>query len=163
MAPKTAQLQIRVSPEQKRTLKRLARDSGLDLSSWVLGRVLPHEGDRFRALTARLATTKERSYALAELADWLRALPRGVFERAVARPPASGLDAQTLNYLAGAIELAATRRGFSAPDWVDAVPAPPAPLFGSQLTAVRLHLLATAPVAMRRRNVFVDASVDQRV
>jgi hypothetical protein len=37
------------------------------------------------------------------------------------------------------------------------------PLFGSQLASVRPYLLTRSPVALRRRNVFVDASFDQRV
>jgi hypothetical protein len=37
------------------------------------------------------------------------------------------------------------------------------PAFGSSLASLRLHLLTRAPVALRRRNLFADASVDDRV
>ncbi|MBI3982332.1 MAG: hypothetical protein HY337_05430 [Gemmatimonadetes bacterium] len=163
MRPKTDQLQIRVTPEQKRTLKRLAREAGADVSSWVLGQVLPVEADRFQALVARVADPASRRYALAELADWLRKLPAGAFRRAVSARPAAPLDGETLNYLAAAIDLAASRRGLEPPRWVEEVPVRRSPTFGSALSSVRLYLLTRSPVALRRRNVFADASVDDRV
>ncbi len=163
MTPKTEQLQIRVSPEQKRTLKRLAREAGMGVSPWVLGQVLPTEADRFQALADRVADAADRRYALAELADWLRALPPGAFLRAVARPPGAPLDRDMLNYLAGSVEWAATQRGLTPPAWVAEIPIPDVPLFGSTLATLRLYLLTHSPVALRRRNVFVDASIDQRV
>lgn len=163
MTPKTEQLQIRVSPEQKRTLQRLAREAGMGVSAWVLSRVLPAEAERFQALAERVAEAGDRRYALAELADWLRALSPGAFLRAVARPPAASLDHETLNYLAGSVDWAAVRRGLPAPAWVADIPIPTEPLFGSTLATLRLHLLTQSPVALRRRNVFVDASMDQRV
>jgi uncharacterized protein (DUF1778 family) len=163
MRRKTDQLQIRVAPEQKRALKRLAREAGADVSSWVLTQVLPAEADRFQAFVARLAEPASRRYALAELADWLRGLSAGAFRRAVAGRPVAALDPHTLNYLAAAIDLAARRRGLEPPGWIEKVPIPRSPMFGSTLEAVRLHLLTRAPVALRRRNVFADASLDERV
>jgi hypothetical protein len=73
------------------------------------------------------------------------------------------LSADRLNYLAGAIELASRRRGLPPPPWTTEVRIPAEPAFGSALTSVRLHLLTRAPVALRRRNLFVDASLDDRV
>ena len=139
MPGKSSQLQIRVTPEQKRALKRLARQADLDLSSWVLGRLLPSEASRFQALARRLADSGKRSFALAEL------------------------DPATLNHLAGTLELAARRRRHEPPRWTDGVRVPVEPVFGSSLGSVRLHLLTRAPVALRRRNLFMDASIGDRV
>jgi hypothetical protein len=163
MARKTAQLQIRVTLEQKRVLKRQAREAGLDMSSFVLGRILPDEGERFQEALRRLITAGTRRLALAELADLLHRLPTGAFQRAVAEPPRAHLDPETLNHVAGAIELAAARRGVPAPAWLRGVPAQQEPRFGSSLSSLRLHLLTRSPVALRRRNLFMDASVDERV
>lgn len=163
MPPKTAQLQIRVTPEQKRTLKRLAREADMDVSAWVLARALPAEADRFEALVNRLAEGADRRFALAELADWLKRLPPDAFRRAVAHRPRASLDIGTLNYLAGAIELAAARRAVTPPSWTADVPVPATPLFGSTLAKLRPYLLARSPVVLRRRNIFVDASFDERV
>ncbi len=163
MARKTAQLQIRVTPHQKRLLKRLAADASMDMSSWILDRILPRTHERFQELVAALVQPDHRRFALAALADFLRELPRVEFERAVAHAPRARLDPEALNHLAGAIELAAERRGVTAPEWTGQVAVPATPMFGSALASVRLHLLTRAPVALRRRNLFLDASFDQRV
>ncbi len=163
MATKTEQLQIRVTAGQKRTLRRLARHAGQGLSAWILSQVLPPEGERFQVLASRVAAPEGRGYALAELADWLRSLRAGAFRRAVARAPEAALDPVSSNYLAAAIERASAERDVPPPRWTGTVGVPREPLFGSELASVRLYLLTRSPVALRRRNVFVDASFDQRV
>jgi hypothetical protein len=159
---KTSQLQIRVRPDQKRQLKRLAADAAMDMSSWVLSQILPDEAERFQAMLARVTGPQWR-FALAEVADFLAALPHGAFARAVRNAPRARLDESILNHVAGAIERAAHRRGQASPPWTADVPIADLPTFGSTLSSVRLHLLIRAPVAFRRRNVFVDASLDDRV
>jgi hypothetical protein len=125
--------------------------------------VPPKGVERFQELVAAIAEADDRNFALAGLADFLRALPSGEFQRAVALAPRTRLDPLTLNHLAGTIELAAERRGVQAPDWTRDVPIPATPTFGSSLASLRLHLLTRAPVALRRRNLFMDASLDDRV
>lgn len=163
MSRKTAQLQIRVSPEQKRALRRLARQAGTDMSSWILERVLPAEGARFQSLTAGLISPAHKATAMAELADFLRELPSGAFARATIEPPRAALDAATLNHLAAMVDRAAMYRKLDPPAWTSEAPVPSEPAFGSALLSLRLHLLTTAPVAFRRRNIFVDSSMDERV
>ncbi len=163
MARKTEQLQIRVSPEQKRALRRLARRAGTDMSSWILDRVLPAEATRFQSMIAKLVDHEGKASALAELADFLRDLPAGGFARATAEAPQAALDAGTLNHLAATVDHAAVNRGLTPPAWTTESPVPVEPVFGSALSSVRLHLLTTAPVAFRRRNIFVDSSIDERV
>lgn len=162
MPPKSDQLQIRVTPEQKRMLKRRAREAGMDMSSWILDRVLPPESAKFQELARALAEAEGRGFALAELEDFLRPLPGGAFARATSEPPRAPLDAATRNHLAAAIELGAAKRGVAPPTWIQRVPIPADPVFGTSLSSARPYLLAHAPVAMRRRNVFVDASIDDR-
>ena len=121
------------------------------------------EAIRFQALAAALGDAELRRFRLAELADYLRALSGEAFRRAVAEAPRAPLDADTLNQLAGGGELAAERRGQPAPEWTHAIPPAPLPAFASGLASVRLHLLTRTPVALRRRNLFADASFDDRV
>lgn len=135
----------------------------MDMSAWILDRLLPATQDRFQELVARTATPNDRAYALAELADFLRALPRAELERAIAHAPRARLEPAVLNHLAAAVELAAQRRGVKAPAWTARVAIPNAPTFGSGLSSVRLQLLTHTPVALRRRNLFMDAAFDQRV
>lgn len=162
MPAKSDQLQIRVTPEQKRMLKRRAREARMDMSSWILDRVLPPESAKFQELTRALAEAEDRGFALAELEDFLRPLPGGIFARATSEPPRAVLDPASRNHLAAAIELAATKRGVAAPTWIQRIPVPADPVFGTTLKSARLYLLVHAPVALRRRNVFVDSSIDER-
>lgn len=48
MRQKTSQLQGRVSPEQKRQLKKLPRAAGLSVSEYVLAAALPSESEALR-------------------------------------------------------------------------------------------------------------------
>ena len=121
------------------------------------------EAERFQVLTDVLTDAEHRGLRLANLADYLRALTPAAFRRAVAGPPRAALDPTPLNYLAGAIELAAERRGLAPPAWTATVPPSATPMFGSELASLRLYLLTQAPVAFRRRNIFVTDSFDERV
>ena len=57
MQTKTSQLQIRVSPEEKSALKRLAASAGQSVSSYVLSRVLPSAELEFTGIYSRLSRT----------------------------------------------------------------------------------------------------------
>lgn len=47
---KSAQLQIRVTPAEKARIERAARQAGLPMSAYVLGRVLPGRDTEWRDL-----------------------------------------------------------------------------------------------------------------
>jgi hypothetical protein len=61
------------------------------------------------------------------------------------------------------VETAAHRHKVPPPDWTLAVQPLSEPAFGSPLQSLRLHLLVAAPPAFKRRNIFVDSSVGDRV
>ena len=61
------------------------------------------------------------------------------------------------------IEHAAARMRVSAPPWTRDVLPLQAPWFATEMKKLRAHLLQVAPVAFRRRNLFVDATVGDRV
>ena len=84
MPTKTQQLQIRVSPQQKAALKRQARAAGLDVSRYVLSRLVPDTRDEFTTLVRSLHSDADHRYALAELNDFLTACPPVAFAEAVA-------------------------------------------------------------------------------
>jgi uncharacterized protein (DUF1778 family) len=160
---KTEQLQVRVSPEQKRELKRRARDAGLDVSAYVLSRVLPAAAERFRELVRLLEEESELRFALAELNDLLAGLgPRELCAVATA-PDLRGLSPYLQNYLAAMVELAAHRGGGAPPPWVRSIEPLDAPHFAMRSPRMRLHLLRSAPVPFKRRNIFVDTSLGGRV
>lgn len=160
---KSAQLQIRVSASQKAALKRHARRAGMSMSDWVMSRALPPLGDTVQGLLAALSTAEKPGYVLAELNEFLSQLTRGEFELAVSEPPRARLDAYWENYVAAMIEQAAAGKRTDAPSWTEEVRPLEEPAFGSSLKSLRLHLLTHSPLAFRRRNIFIDSSIGDRV
>ncbi len=162
MAAKTEQLQIRIAPAQKAALRRLARAAGLDVSEYVLARVLPPEHGRFVALLGRLGEESDRRFALAELHDLLRSCAPAQFPEAVATADLHGLPTWLQNYVAAMVEQAAAQKGVAPPLWTREVAPLEEPHFATPLRSLRLHLLLAAPAAFKRRNIFVDAGVGAR-
>ena len=161
---KTHQLQIRVSAEDKARIRARAASAGMDVSKWVLQRVLPPVEREFQALCRELASRPDaRSFTFAELQDWLNRLTGGELVRAVCHAPEARLAPFEANYLAATVEHAAAIKGTSPPGWTDAVEALETPWFASSLKSLRLHLLTHSPPPFRRRNLFIDSSVEQRV
>jgi uncharacterized protein (DUF1778 family) len=162
-SPKTTQLQIRVSPAQKAAIQRAARRVGMDMSAYVLGRLLPAAALRFHELTAACAEETGARFALAELNSLLSGLDAGELQDAVASPPQPGLPAIQANYVAAMVEYACAQRGIAPPRWVLAIAPLASPFFGSELRSLRLHLLTHSPPPFRRRNIFIDASIGGQV
>jgi len=162
-ATKDSQLQIRVTLAQKRAIRRQAARAGMSLSEWLLSRALPPPEQRFRELVAELAGDDDPGFAVAELLDWLDALPARDFERVTAERPDTPLSDYWANQLAATLEHAAARKDAAPPAWTREIPPLAEPAFGSELASLRLHLLLAAPPAFATRNLFVDTSVGGRV
>lgn len=160
---KTHQLQIRVTPQQKAALKRLARAAGRDVSSYVLSRVLTDEPQRFAELVRAVASDEDHRYALAELNDFLHACPPMAFAAAVPQADALRLSDYMRNYVAAMVEQAAAKKGVDPPAWCQDVVPLDTPHFVTPLKSLRPHLLLASPVPFKRRNIFVDAGVGARV
>ncbi len=199
MPTKTHQVQIRVTASEKAALRCLANRSGLDLSSYVLGRALPPNRLRFRDILQSLAAAEDsraptsaegtkgagdskgvggnngaggtsdegsmadRRFALAELNDFLTALAPGEFPDAMADADVRELDTFTANYTAAMVEQAADQKRIPPPAWVKDVPPLDEPYFAGGLKRLRPHLLRAAPVPFKRRNIFVDSGLGDRV
>ena len=163
MAAKTQQLQIRIAPAQKAALRRLARAAGLDVSSYVLVRLLPPEQGRFTGLLRRMGEEADRRFALAELHDLLRSCAPAQFSEAVAVADLRDLPVWLQNYVAAMVEQAAEQKGLAPPVWVGNVTPLDDPHFATPLRSLRLHLLASSPAAFKRRNIFIDAGIGARV
>jgi hypothetical protein len=161
-ATKSGQLQIRVSPAQKAAICRAARRAGLDMSAYVLGRLLPAPARRFQGLTQACADAQDASFALAELNSWLASLGAAELQESVSSPPAR-LTPYLANYVAAMVEYACAEKGVVPPSWTRAAPPLAEPVFGSALLSLRLYLLTHSPAPFRRRNIFIDASVGSRV
>jgi uncharacterized protein (DUF1778 family) len=160
---KTQQLQIRVTPEQKAALARKARRAGQDVSSFVLSRALPAAAPRFSEILSALGATDQHRFALAELNELLTELAPREFEEVTGDADLRGLSPYLQNYVAAMVELAAHQKGTLPPAWTRSVQPLEEPYFASPLAGLRLHLLRASPVPFRRRNIFIDSSVGDRV
>jgi uncharacterized protein (DUF1778 family) len=159
---KSAQLQIRVSRAEKSAIERAAKRAGMDMSRYVLSRVLSVPAAQFQK-HANAAASDEPSYGLAEINTLLTELPAADLEEAVAEPPTAALTPFVGNYIAAMVELACGRRNISLPRWTRAVPPLDEPWFATQALALRHYLLTRSPAPFRRRNLFIDSTLGARV
>lgn len=160
---KTQQIQIRVSSDEKKAIKRLASAAGLDVSTYMLSRALPPARKRFAEILRALENEAERRFALADLHDLLVEIGGAEFSDATENADVTGLSGFVQNYVAAMVELAAFRAGVEPPPWAAAVEPLQEPYFATPLESLRLHLLRSSPVPFRRRNLFIDSSLGARV
>lgn len=163
MTAKTQQLQIRVTPREKAMLRRRARAAGLDVSTFVLTCALPPADDRLASIVRALRDEANHRFALAELNDFLSACSPTGFAGAVEHVEVGALTPYLQNYVAAMTEQAAYQKGVAPPEWTRDVTPLDAPHFATPLASLRAHLLRAAPVPFKRRNIFVDAGVGDRV
>ncbi len=156
-------MQIRLSPRDKRRIEAHAKRAGMSVSAWVLGRALPASTGAFDKLCRRLAATSNPGFVYAELNDFLSNLTASEFTASVEHRPAAALDAQKLNYVAAMLEQAAVQLDVAPPAWTKGVPPLADPVFATELTSLRLHLLVRGLPSFRRRNIFADSGVGARV
>lgn len=160
---KSQHLQIRLTPEQKAALKRQALRAGTDVSTFVLARALPPAASRFAELLRALGREDEPQFVLAEFNDLLTGLAPAELRVVLADGDLRGLSPYLQNYVAAMVEQAAYRNRVAPPAWVNDVEPLTEPRFATSLPGLRLHLLSAAPVPFRRRNVFVDSALGDRV
>ena len=161
---KTHQLQIRISAEDKALIRARAASAGMDVSKWVLQQVFPSVERKFQALCGELASRPDAlSFTFAEFQDWFNRLTGNEFMRAVRCAPEARLPPFEANYLAATVEHVAAIKGVNPPRWAVTVEALDTPWFASSLKSLRLYLLTHSPPPFRRRNLFIDSSVGQRV
>ena len=161
---KSAQLQIRVSPEQKHRIKAKAEQAGEDVSQWVLRQLLPACADELQAMIDTLGRSpKLRSQVLAELHDYLVSFDSAQLGRAFNTLDLSELAPFESNYVAAMIETACENRNIAPPAWLSNTTPLSDPWFASNLKSLRLHLLTVSPPPFRRRNLYIDSTLGARI
>jgi hypothetical protein len=160
---KLTHLQIRVSEAEKSEVRKAAHRAGLDMSSYVLSRVLSNPAQEFQSAVGALTESNAPSFLLADINSLLGSLTAGELQDAIAAAPVAELSPFLANYVAAMIELACARRALPVPAWIRRIAPLDQPEFGSTLRSLRLHLLTHSPAPFRRRNIFIDASLGDRV
>jgi hypothetical protein len=163
VASKHSQLQIRVSAAEKAAIRKAAARAGMDMSTYVLRCVLANPAEEFRQVARALTSSSPVSFALADLNSLLVKLTAGELREAIAAPPERTLPPFIGNYVAAMVEIACERRTIPVPAWTRRIAPLETPHFGSTLQSVRLHLLTHSPAPFRRRNIFIDATLGDRV
>ncbi|HEX6767006.1 MAG TPA: hypothetical protein VF103_16030 [Polyangiaceae bacterium] len=129
----------------------------------MLRALAPGASARFVELVRMLGKKSLDPFALAELHDFLQALGSAEFVQALRTSPDARLDDVSANQLAAMIETRAARLGVRPPEWVELISPLRRPWFATELLGLRAHLLCHSPAAFRRRNLFVDATLGDRV
>ncbi len=163
MITKTQQLQIRVTADQKRRLQHLSQAAGQTISAYVLDNALPQNAHRFASLVRAIREPSDRRAALASLNDLLTGLSPVEFQRSVRDVDLCGVSPRDTNYVAAMVELAAAQKEVPVPAWIRGIVPLSQPYFATELKSLRPHLLRASPVPFKRRNIFVDASIGDRV
>ena len=163
MATRSQQLQIRVTPHEKSTLKRLSRAAGQDISSYVLSRALPDARRQLDAILTRLGEQSDYRYGLAELNDLLSSIEAAELADVAGNVDVAELSPFLKNYVAAMVEQASHLKGIPTPEWTEAIEPLAEPWFAGSLESLRPHLLRSSPVPFKRRNLFIDASLGARV
>ena len=118
MSAKTSQLQIRVTPEEKRALKRLATDAGISVSRYVLASVLPSPQLEFARHVQALRGHGERPKALSRLRAFLSQLSAEEITQAIADVDVESLPPILCSYVAATVEEVAQEKRQLSPRWV---------------------------------------------
>lgn len=160
---KASQLQIRVTDDEKSFIERAARGAGISMSAWIMGKLLPPQELKFGQLLDALCADDHNKFAYAELNDLLSGLSPAAFLDICGTEPNRRLSHYALNYLAAMVELAAVHNGVPPPGWTARIPPLSMPYFGASLMSLRLYLLTHSPAAFRRRNIFIDATLGDRL
>lgn len=133
------------------------------MSAYVLSRVLPAPQCRFEEILRAIGDDREPRFALAELNDLLAGLVPIDFDEAAADAELGTLSPYLQNHVAAMVELAAYQKSVGPPSWVCQVEPLAEPRFATSLRSLRWHLIRAAPVPFRRRNIFIDSGVGERV
>jgi hypothetical protein len=161
--PKTAQMQIRVSAQEKAAIQRAAATAGMDMSAYVLAKVLSASADQFQDCVQDCADSASPRFALAELNSLLSNFTAGELRDVIAVSMPPGLSPFLANYIAAMVEYACAQHAIAAPAWTGSIAPLAEPVYGSELLSVRLHLLTHSPPPFRARNIFIDATLGDRV
>ncbi len=95
--------------------------------------------------------------------ELLAKLAPSELQDAIVDAPKTPLTPFLMNYVAAMVEVACQRRAIPPPAWTRGIAPLDEPAFGSTLRSLRMHLLTHSPAAFRRRNIFIDASLGDRV
>ena len=163
---KTNFLQIRVTPNEKAIIERQAEARNQGVSQWILSQLIAKPLREFEDLMTSLENSGEvlsQRLIFAAVHDFLMNLGAGNFSRVFENNPLSKLDSEKANVVAAMIETFAHQKNLTPPSWLAAIAPLAKPKFFTQLESLRTYSLIHSPPIFRRRNLFVDGTLGDRV
>lgn len=169
---KTSHIQIRVTEEEKTLIRAFAESASMDISSWVISQAINKDQKQLHLLFEKLTKNDPvkndwAKLTLAELNDFLYSLPKERLRHATLNKPMVNppliRNNKNFDYALALVELALSKHNLEMPQWIFNHNFQHQPVFASKLESLRLHLLLSSPVALRRRNIFADTSLGGRV
>ena len=133
------------------------------MSSWVLSKISNNQSKEFLRVVEKLVSSKKQSYIYAEIHDLLMKCGNNIFNKTIESSPTVELNSFQINYVAAMVEYRAMQLNEKIPAWCSEITTLDTPYFGSSLKSLNLYLLLNSPLAFRKRNIFIDSSVGQRV
>jgi len=160
---KITQLQIRVTPAEKESIQRAAQKLNLNMSTYVLGKVLPGRSSEFQGLLNELVISTEPRFVLSEINSLLSKLNSVELKTLFSITLPVRLSDYLSNYVAAMVEYVCNQHQIKKPDWIKSIQPLKQPVFASKLQNLRLYLLTHSPAPFRRRNIFTDTTVGGQV
>jgi len=142
---KTAQLQIRVSPSEKAAIQQAAQQMNMDMSTYVLNKVLPKRSIEFQDLLNELVVSDNSRFVLSEINSLLARLNNIELKSVFLITLPIGLSDYLSNYLAAMVEYVCNQHQINVPEWINFIEPLKEPVFGSELQNLRLYLLTHSP------------------
>jgi len=156
---KITQLQIRVSPYEKKAIQRAAQQLDMNMSTYVLSKVLPERSSEFQGLVNELVVANDVRFVLSEINAFLSRLTTVELKTALSITLPCSLSDYLSNYLAAMVDYVCNYHQIKTPIWIKSIVPLKKPVFGSELKNLRLYLLTHSPPPFRRRNIFVDTTI----
>jgi hypothetical protein len=152
---------------QKAELERAANQAGVELSALSPTNSPPPAPQQFTghigALCRAQGEPTGRRLALAALHDFLAQRSTRELQMSILSTPSIPDDPFSANYLAAMIEITCHRRRMDCPAWLGMIPPMQKPYFASKLKSLRIYLLRVSPPPFKKRNLFIDSTVGDRV
>lgn len=163
---KSSHLQIRLTVAQKEAIRKASAAAGLEMTEWILKKIFPGPKVKFLLLLNALKLVEnkpDRRFVLNDLNAFLSGLDAHLLTEVVMDDPGLSFGALMENYVAAMVEEACVRQGCHPPQWSSECRGVKEPYFATAMSSLRLYLLCNAPVAFRKRNIFVDSTVGDLV
>lgn len=148
---------------EKQWIQKKAKELDLDMSVWVKQLLFSQKNQTYMNLMDAISNSKFSKEALAHFNDFLDRLPAKDFVETVMEIPGIFKDTFHGNYIAAMVEMAAHQKKVAPPSWTKKYTGMEEPYFASSFENLRFHLLVSSPIPFRKRNIFIDSTIGDRI